>query len=83
VYALDASTGGAIVQATVVVFDAYGYAIATALTDGNGYFATMVRPGEYKVQVVASGYTGFSEGAGVAPGEATVVKAGLQSTSDR
>jgi 5-hydroxyisourate hydrolase-like protein (transthyretin family) len=83
VYALDANTGSAIVQATVVVYDANGNAIAKALTDSNGYFAMVVRPAEYKVQVIASGYADFSEGAGVVPGETTVIKAGLQSTSDR
>jgi hypothetical protein len=80
-FAVDSAKGTNVGGATVVVFNSDAVAVVKGQTDANGYFATYLPVGIYKVKVFASGYKEFGTITNISANEATVVKAGLRTKS--
>ncbi len=82
VNAVDASTGKPISSATVVVYDINGNAVAKDTTDNNGNISIELQAGEYKVDVIVSGYAEFRKAVTITTGEDTAVTAKLVTNHD-
>jgi len=80
-FATDAAKGAAVSGATVVVYNSDAVMVTKAATDTNGYFATYLAPGIYKVKVFANGYKEFAIVITITADQATTVKAGLKTVN--
>lgn len=79
VYAIDTATGARVAGAQVVVVDVVtGRSVVKGLTRADGSYSTALPAGAYKVAVFARGYKQQSEAAKIAPGQATIIKIGIQ-----
>ena len=87
VYAIDATSGNAVSQATVAVYDAtsptVGTPVAKGTTSSTGVFVTYLRAGTYRVVVTADGFKSNSQYVTIEKGYNTDIKAALESATVR
>ena len=88
VTAINATTGDAVPQATVAVYDANSPTAGTpkvkGQTDASGVFSSYIPAGKYRVVVAADGFSEYTQYVTIEKGYNTSVKAALvQGTSDR
>jgi hypothetical protein len=88
VYAINATTGDSVPQATVAVYKANSPTVGTPIlkgqTNSEGVFVSYIPAGKYRVVVAADGFNEYSQVITVEKGYNTQIKAPLtQSTSDR
>jgi len=83
VYAEIEGSTSALVPIEVVIFDAWGNGVTKGVIYNNaGKFSAQLVSGDYKVQVLAKGYTTHYATVKIEPNMSTTVKAGLVPLSD-
>lgn len=81
VVAVNSETGTMISGAVVAVYNEKGEGVFKGTTDANGYFATYIGVGAYKVVVNANGFQEFGQGVDIAENQTAEVKADLKANS--
>jgi hypothetical protein len=76
-FVINRTDGSRVAGAQVVVIDVSGRSVAKGLTGADGYFATLVPAGIYKVAIIAKGFLPAGQVTEVKSNQGTLFKIGV------